>query len=168
MGAWITISMSVDLTSRPGSARELAELVESTAGTVDVVANATTNTLSFRMQYPGNLTAIMKRMAAIGLTLPATADIILPVRSLAIPELRTDAAHVAAILNGGPTTIPRMDTGPLVNGEGIMDARFVDGNLHATIVPTSMTLQTIWDVLCENGLTAQDTPTLVNLRHLVS
>ncbi len=166
MGAWISISMSIDLTSRPGSAARLAELIESTAGTVDVMANATTNTLTFRMQYPGNLTAIMHRIKAIGLVMPQSADVVLPVRSLAIPELKSDAITVAAILNGPPTAIPRMDTGPLVSGEGISNARFVDGNLHATIVPTSMTLQTIWDVLLENGLTVQDTPTLVALRHI--
>lgn len=168
MGAWITIGMSVDLSARPGTAGKLAELVDATAGTADVVADATQNTLTFRMQYPGNLSAIVKRMRQMELVVPSTVEIALPVRSLAIPGKVTVAEDVLHELNEPPSLIPRTDSTPLTTGEGIMDARFENGNLHASIVPTSASIRLIWDVLLEHGLMAQDTPTLVALRHITA
>ncbi len=148
MGAFATVTIPLDLTP-PGAIALALEEAEASAGSVE--AAATSAGLMLKLQLPGNLRSLMGRLNALGFATPATLEVSVPVRSLAIPDLVPNIGHLLAALN--------------TSGE-VTNARIEGDAVIATTGPTSKGLYRIYHALLHEGLIAQDTPTLPALRGL--
>jgi len=150
MGAFAALTIPLNL-SRPGAVTLALAAAQSTAGSTDVAVDAQRNELTMKLQLPGNIKSIMTRLKAAGFAIPLKIRVVVPVRSLGLPEMRPDVPHMLAE----------------INASGHVTDAVLDGDeLTALTGPSSKGLYRIFWSLIHAGLIAQDTPTLPALRGL--
>ncbi|GAC1406839.1 MAG: hypothetical protein NVSMB64_12960 [Candidatus Velthaea sp.] len=150
MGAFAALTIPLDL-SRPGAGTLALAAAQSSAGSTGIRIDAARSELHMRLQLPGNITSLMSRLASAGFAIPRSIGVSVPVRSLGIPHVQPDVAHM----------IDELHASGHVRGAAI-----AGDQLTASIGPSSKGLYAIYIGLIHSGLMAQDTPTLVALRGL--
>ncbi len=150
MGAFAALTIPLDL-SRPGAATRALAAAQPSSGSTDVAVDVARNELTMKLQLPGNIKSLMTRLKTAGFAIPPRIGVVVPVRSLGLPEMRPDIPHLLAEINA--------------SGH-VTDARLEGDELTALTGPSSKGLYTIFWSLIHAGLIAQDTPTLVALRGL--
>jgi hypothetical protein len=152
MGAFATLTMPVDLTRRSNAADVVRTIVSTYPGTRSVALDEVAGSVTFELHFPGNVSGLVRRLAAGLIPVGARAKVSLPVESL-VPEL----------IAGGPGTIEAR----VVEGAEVWDVAFARGHyvdsatltgdrLEATIVPHSNAMHQIYDALLSLGLVAND------------
>ena len=149
MGAFATLTIPLNL-SGTGAEHQAWEAANSSAGSKNIIADRATNQLRLDHQFPGNITALMRRLGA-KFALPHSITASVPVRSLGIPGAPSDVSHLLAAINHEP---------------GVSGARIEGDRLIAEVPPVTRGLYVIFNHLLHAGLIAQDVPTLVALRGL--
>jgi hypothetical protein len=150
MGAFATLTIPLNL-SRPGAGTLALAAAQSTAGSTEVAVDVQRNELTMKLQLPGNIKSLMTRLKSAGFAIPPKIEVVVPVRSLGLPEMRPDVPHMLAQINASPH---------------VSEARLDGDVLTAHTGPSSKGLYTIFWSLIHAGLMAQDTPTLPALRGL--
>jgi hypothetical protein len=150
MGAFAALTIPLDL-SRPGAGTLALAAAQSSAGSTGAAVDPAKNELHLKLQIPGNLTALMSRLASAGFAIPKKIKVSVPVRSLGIPNHVPDVPQMLHALN---------------TGSAVSDATISGDQLIAMTGPSSKGLYQIFNALLHSGLIAQDTPTLVALRGL--
>ena len=149
MGAFATLTIPLNL-SGTGAEFHAWEAANAAAGSQHIIADRGRNELRLEHQFPGNITALMRRLGA-KFALPRTITASVPVRSLGIPDHPADVSHMLAAINSEP---------------GVSGARIEGDRLVAEVPPITRGLYVIFNHLLHAGLIAQDVPTLVALRGL--
>jgi hypothetical protein len=161
MSAFAGVKIQVDLTRRGGAAFAVQETAENFAGTRNVVVDASAGELRFDLQFPGNLSALVRQLQAASVPVGPQAEVSVPIRSLVDAEA-SDAAAVAAHVAGGVEVwdpqFPR--------GDYVFAARVAGDHLEASVEPSTSGMHAIYDALLTLGLVAQDEPSLPSLRGL--
>lgn len=150
MGAFAALTIPLDL-SRPGAGTLALAAAQSSAGSIDHAVDPGKNELHLKLQIPGNVTALMSRLASAGFIIPKKIGVSVPVKSLGIPNHTPNVPHMLEDLNASGAV-----SGAVMSGD----------TLTATTGPSSKGLYQIFNALLHAGLIAQDTPTLVTLRGL--
>ena len=150
MGAFATLRIPLQASGR-ATGQLAADTVYRSAGTWAPSWDAQSSVLSLQIQFPGNITAMIGRLASKGFAIPPQIEISLPLRSIAAPDVVTDSAHFLQLLAADPK---------------IFDARLEGDRVVAQIVPDTYAAHAIWDHCLEVGLMPQDVPTLPSLRGL--
>jgi hypothetical protein len=151
MGAFASVTLPLAAGLVKGAAEIAQDVVACFPGTRNVVLDAAGTTLTFDLHFPGNLSALVTRLANSRIGVGARATVSVPTMSLA-PELLTSPEHVTERLNeGAEVWDPEFPRGSYVS-----DAKLVDGRVHASIVPSTEGMHQLYDSMFVLGLTAGD------------
>lgn len=147
MGAFAVVSLPLDLSRGSGASIVATAIVETFPGTRAVTLDAA-GTVSFELQFPGNLSELVNRLSANGIAVGERGTVSVPVANLAPSILGDDPGLFAR----------RMDEGPEVwdaqfaRGRYISDTRLNGDRVEATIVPGSAAMHELYDALLTLGL----------------
>ena len=152
MGAFAVLAISVDLTKRSNAAALAYELVDSFPGTQNTNVDVATSAVTFELHFPGNLSALVRRLRNGLIPVGEVATVSLPVTSLA-PDLIAAGPEIVGerVVHGAEVWDVAFDRGHYVS-----DARLNGTRLEATIVPSSDAMHQIYDALLTLGMVAHD------------
>jgi hypothetical protein len=152
MGAFAVVRMPVDLTRRSAAGSVAQDVVETFPGTRNVTLDSGAGTVSFEMQFPGNLSGLIARLKSSLIPVGERADVSLPVHNL-VPEI---------LAGDGEKLIRRLEEGPEVwdvafePGRYVLEARINGDCVEASIVPSSNSMHELYDALLTLGIVASD------------
>lgn len=152
MGAFATVQLPVDLTRCHDAAGVALSVVDGFPGTRNAAVDAVASTVVFELHFPGNLSALIRKLRDNIIPVGDSAVVTVPVESL-VPEL----------VAGGPTALAeRVVEGAHVwdvafaRGPHVTAARVDEGRVTATIVPGSDAMHQIYDALLSLGVVVND------------
>lgn len=152
MGAFAAVRMPLDLSKRSAASSIALDIVETFPGTRNVSLDSGSGTVSFEIQFPGNLSELVSRLRARSIPIGERAQVSVPVRNLA-PE----------ILGADPDLLRRrLEEGPEVwdvqfeRGQYVFDGRASGDRIEASIVPSSSSMHELYDSLLTLGIVAQE------------
>jgi len=148
MGSFALVSMPLDLSAHD-AARTAREIVEEFPGTQHVVLDAAAGSVTFEIQFPGNLSALVARLKASEIPVGESAHVKLPVVSLA-PKTLEDADYVRRTLEEGPEI---WDVS-FLRGRYVLDAHLDGDSVEASILPSSNSMHQLYDALLKLGIVA--------------
>jgi hypothetical protein len=151
MGAYATVTLPLVSALPKGLDLIAQDVVATFPGTRSVAIDAAGTTLTFELHFPGNLSALVMRLANSRIGVGARATVSVPAHNLA-PELIAAAADVTERLNEGSEVWDPQFT----RAAYVTDASFVDGRVHASIVPKTEAMHQLYDSMFVLGLTASD------------
>jgi hypothetical protein len=150
MAAFATVRMTVDLAGS-GKAELARDVVETFPGTRAVAVDALGGTLDFELQFPGNLSALVRRLRESAIAVASPASVTLPVVAL-VPELVADPQAVAERLVEGPEV---WDVA-FARGTYVLAGRFTGDRVEASVQPRSESMHELYDAMLSVGLVASD------------
>lgn len=152
MGAFAHVTMPLDLSRRSAAAIVAAGLVETFPGTRNVALDAGAQTVSFEMQFPGNLSDLISRLQSNSIPIGARAEVSIPVRNLA-PEIGgADPQTFAHRLAEGPEVWDAQ----FDRGRYVFAAQLNGDRVEASIAPSSTSMHELYDALLTLGFVAFD------------
>ena len=152
MGAFAIVHLPLDLSRRSAGASVALDVVETFPGTRNATLNAGSGTVSFEMQFPGNLSALVARLQSSLIPVGARADVSVPVLNLVPDIIGSDPALLQRRLEDGPEVWDvqfepsAYVSAPRLNGDRI----------EASIVPSSSSMHELYDALLTLGLVAHE------------
>jgi hypothetical protein len=150
MGASATVTIPLSIRSSV-DADEALTVLTNTAGSSSASVDPAAGTGTVVMQMPGNIDALMAKLASHKLLPGDWITVSVPVRSLAIPGYTIDTAALTAKLLASPAV-----TAATINGDKI----------EATVAAETASMRFMYEEILHAGMIPQDVPTLVYLRGL--
>jgi hypothetical protein len=152
MGAFATVTLPVDLTRCHDAAGVVQSVVEKFGGTRRVDVDAAASTVTFELHFPGNFSALVRKLRDHLIPAGEHAKVSVPIESL-VPEL----------IEGGPAKIEeRLVEGAHVwdvafeRGAWVSDASVTSDRVVATIVSSTNGMHQIYDALLSLGVVVND------------
>lgn len=148
MGSFALVSIPVDLSRRKAAAEVALDVVATFPGT----RNATIDdagVLSFEMQFPGNLSALVVRLQSCLVPVGSQATLSMPVRRIG-PACDADSAYQSSVLEAGP----EISDVQFPRGEYVLSATIKNDALEAAIVPSTRSMHHLYDALLRLRLLA--------------
>ncbi len=149
MGAFASVTLPLVIGLAPGASAVAQQVVADFPGTRNVALDATGTSITFELHFPGNLSALVSRLANNRIGVGTTATISVPTLSLA-PELLASADAVHERLNEGAEVWDPEFT----RGSYVSSASLIDGHVVATILPNTEAVHQVYDSMLVLGLTA--------------
>jgi hypothetical protein len=142
MGASATLTIPLSLAT--ADQRDAAQdILGSAPGTSDVRIDPAGTKALVRIQMPGNIDSLLRKLYKAGLTTTQTIDVSIPVKSITGAPL--DVAELIRDLNWSPA---------------VSNAGFDGKNVTATIAAATNAMRYVFEELIHNGLMPQDNPTI--------
>jgi hypothetical protein len=152
MGAFATVTLPVDLTRCHDAAGVALSVVGKFGGTRQVEVDAAASKVVFELHFPGNLSALVRKLRDNLIPVGDHAQVSVPIQVL-VPEL----------IAGGPSVIAeRLVSGAHVwdvafeRGAWVSDATVASDRISATIVAGSNGMHQIYDSLLSLGVVVND------------
>lgn len=153
MSAFANVKIGLDLSRRRGAAFNALRTVEEFAGTRNVALDTTASTISFDILFPGNLSALVRRLNANLIPVAPRAEFSATVRPRSLAG-EVDPAEIARRLEEG-TEVWDVQ---FARGRYVFDARVDAGRVAASIVPSTSSMHEIYDAFLSLDLIALDVP----------
>ena len=152
MGAFAVLTLPIDLTKRSNAPALAYELVDSFPGTRNTVVDEAASSVTFELHFPGNLSALVRRLRNGLIPVGTSAAVSLPVMSLVAESPDGGADAVATrVVHGAEVWDVAFE-----RGRYVADAKLNGTRLEATIVPGSDGMHQIYDALLSLGMVAND------------
>lgn len=152
MGAFAVVNLPLDLSRRSAAANVAFDLVDTFPGTRNVALDAGAGTVSFEMQFPGNLSGLIARLRTSLIPVGERAEVSVPVVNLAPEIVGTDPGAFARRLEEGPEVWDAQ----FERGSYVAAPRLNGDRVEATIVAGSSAMHELYDALLTLGLVAHD------------
>jgi hypothetical protein len=152
LGAFALVNMQVDLSRCNGAANVAQEVVETFAGTRNAAVDAGAQSVSFEIQFPGNLSALVARLRSNSIPVGDHADVTLPIRRL-VPT-SGDEEFVRRTLAEGPEIWDVQ----FERGHYVSDARLDGDRVIASVVPSTNSMHQLYDSLLKLGIVVNAHP----------
>ena len=152
MAAFAMLQLPLDLSKRSAAAAVAASVVATYPGTRNVELDSGTSRIRFEMQFPGNLSGLVRSLRAAYIYVGERAAVMVHVRNI-VPEIMQKESDVVhhRLLEGPEVLDPEIK-----EGKYVLEAR-VDGDwVEAAIVPSSNSMHELYDSLLTLGLVASD------------
>jgi hypothetical protein len=152
MGAFASLTIPVDLTRCHDAATVALGVVDGFPGTRNAALDAAASTVAFELHFPGNLSALVRRLRDNLIPVGDAAHVSVPVESLA-PELIAAGPEIVAerVVEGAHV----WDVA-FARGKWISAAHFDGKSVVATIVPSSNAMHQIYDALLSLSVVVND------------
>lgn len=149
MAASASVTIPVTLAG-PAATMDARAIFERTPGLLGPTLDAAGTNASFQFEFPGNLDALVSRLAAKGLVRGRTATIAIPVANLTGRTI--DPTALIASLNASPA---------------ISNASFDGKTVSATIVAATNAARYLYEEIVIAGLVPLDKPTVAGPQEFV-
>jgi len=149
MSASASLTIPVRLTT-PAQKYDATRAFEATAGLKGLSLDVARGMATIQLEFPGNIDALMRRLAGKRLTHAATISIAVPVQNLSGRII--DPTNLLHALNASPA---------------ITNARYDGKTVTATIVAATNSVRYMYEEIIIAGLMPLDTPTVAGPQEFV-